>query len=130
MSTTEQTVPFATMKAVNGTGKARATLSGLSLQRRREHQALHQKTKREAKDEKFLAMKRAAYFRYAAKPENQVKIKARAKLKHLVRVGKLERGDCQKCGQSNAEAHHNDYSRPLDVLWLCHGCHMQEHFND
>lgn len=31
------------------------------------------------------------------------------------------------CGNDNAEAHHEDYSKQLDVLWLCHKCHMRHH---
>lgn len=31
------------------------------------------------------------------------------------------------CGSRNAQAHHDDYSRPLDVTWLCPSCHAAEH---
>jgi hypothetical protein len=24
-------------------------------------------------------------------------------------------------------AHHEDYDRPLDVMWLCQPCHKQRH---
>jgi len=35
--------------------------------------------------------------------------------------------DCEQCGAPNAHAHHDDYSRPLDVRWLCRTCHGIEH---
>lgn len=43
-----------------------------------------------------------------------------------VRSGKLTRHPCFVCGES-AQAHHPDYSRPLDVVWLCLPHHRQAH---
>jgi hypothetical protein len=34
---------------------------------------------------------------------------------------------CEECGAPKADAHHDDYSRPLDVRWLCETCHGAEH---
>ena len=42
---------------------------------------------------------------------------------------------CERCGKpptpggikKRLDAHHADYSRPLDVEWLCHSCHRREH---
>ncbi len=34
---------------------------------------------------------------------------------------------CEACGESRAQAHHDDYSRPLDVRWLCTTHHGIEH---
>lgn len=38
-------------------------------------------------------------------------------------------GACSHCGIPNVRlhAHHDDYSRPLDVRWLCSKCHVAEH---
>ncbi len=46
-----------------------------------------------------------------------------------VKVGKLVRPDvCEGCGhESYVEGHHTDYSRPLDVVWLCRSCHGKAH---
>ena len=59
--------------------------------------------------------------------ENKLKINARNKITDAVRRGKLTRKPCEKCGLPNAHAHHNDYSKPLDVIWLCHVHHMEIH---
>ena len=35
---------------------------------------------------------------------------------------------CQRCGcVTELEAHHQDYSRPLSVEWLCSTCHGLAH---
>ena len=31
------------------------------------------------------------------------------------------------CGVTKTDAHHTDYSKPLDVTWLCRRCHRREH---
>lgn len=46
-----------------------------------------------------------------------------------VRAGRLERPDrCQGCGlEKRLHAHHDDYSKPLKVRWLCGSCHRLAH---
>lgn len=45
---------------------------------------------------------------------------------NAVRDGKLRKHPCWVCG-AKALAHHPDYSRPLDVVWLCQPHHKQAH---
>lgn len=47
-----------------------------------------------------------------------------------VKLGKLLRPKrCQKCktDQGKMEAHHEDYDKPLEVVWLCFKCHKKIH---
>ena len=46
-----------------------------------------------------------------------------------VRRGEIIRSPvCQQCGIWCAtHGHHRDYTRPLDVVWLCRECHDAEH---
>src|SRR5262245_57418077 len=37
--------------------------------------------------------------------------------------GKIKRQPCEVCG-STAQMHHDDYSRPLEVRWLCRPHHQ------
>jgi hypothetical protein len=45
----------------------------------------------------------------------------------------IRKTTCDVCGMVNdrdksyIEAHHSDYSKPLDVMWLCRRCHYQWH---
>lgn len=55
-----------------------------------------------------------------------------------IRAGKLVPGACELCGFSGTRkngsravhAHHDDYSKPLTVRWLCRPCHFILHQND
>lgn len=60
-------------------------------------------------------------------PEERQKANARAYLNVYIRRGKIVRMPCHVCGSPKAEGHHHDYSKPLDVVWLCRPCHMAEH---
>jgi len=58
------------------------------------------------------------------KPKNE-KTKARAILNAAVKSGKVIKPTiCSKCGKlRKVTAHHDDYSKPLQVKWLCYECH-------
>ncbi len=62
--------------------------------------------------------------------ENPEKHRARNKLRKAVQMGKIEKPSaCQKCGvqSKRIEGHHEDYGKPLDVIWLCVSCHKNLH---
>lgn len=44
-----------------------------------------------------------------------------------IRNGTLAKKPCEVCGVNEVHAHHDDYSRPLGVRWLCHAHHMERH---
>lgn len=47
-----------------------------------------------------------------------------------VRSGALKRLPCERCGATHCvHGHHEDYSRPLDVRWLCPKCHARHHLS-
>lgn len=50
---------------------------------------------------------------------------ARRAVLRAIRVGRLIRQPCQVCGEANSEAHHENYSKALDVVWLCRPHHME-----
>jgi hypothetical protein len=57
------------------------------------------------------------------------KYKARTAVFSALRSGLLTRMPCEKCGSNHADAHHDDYGKPLDVRWLCRQHHLAEHGN-
>jgi hypothetical protein len=44
-----------------------------------------------------------------------------------IRNGSLFRLPCVRCGEAKSVAHHEDYDKPLEVIWLCQPCHKQRH---
>ena len=44
---------------------------------------------------------------------------ARDAVANALRDGRLSRLPCAVCGSLRSEAHHEDYSKPFDVVWLC-----------
>lgn len=57
------------------------------------------------------------------------KQKARLLLNLKVRLGLVKKPEkCQNCKKNKKlEGHHKDYTKPLDVKWLCRTCHRLEH---
>jgi len=53
---------------------------------------------------------------------------AHLSVRDALRAGRLQKQPCVFCGSEDAlEGHHHDYSRPLDVTWLCKPCHRRFH---
>lgn len=62
---------------------------------------------------------------------DQTKARARIIVNNSVRSGKLLKPKvCSKCGvtANKIHGHHTDYSKPLEVVWLCSICHAEEHY--
>ena len=60
---------------------------------------------------------------------NPLKIKAHYAVKNAITAGKLTRPDnCSECNATGTiQAHHDDYTKPLEVMWLCQTCHIAWH---
>lgn len=61
------------------------------------------------------------------KKAQYVRPKANAALGAAVKSGKIKREPCAVCGKEKAQAHHEDYSKHLDVVWLCTRHHADRH---
>ena len=58
---------------------------------------------------------------------NPVKRAAQVAMGNALRDGRLTPKPCEVCGHEQAQAHHDDYSKPLDVRWLCTTHHAEWH---
>lgn len=74
---------------------------------------------------KKIAREQAVRRRKAAKtdPEKRRVYAAHQLIRWMLFGGWMERKPCQICGVTKVEAHHADYSRPLEVIWLCRDHH-------
>ena len=59
--------------------------------------------------------------------KNLEKRKAHIIIGNSIRDGLLKKQPCLICGIEKTEAHHNDYSKPLKVIWLCKNHHAERH---
>ena len=59
--------------------------------------------------------------------DEKKKINARAYANVYVSRGKLLKKPCVICGKTKVEMHHNDYNKPLEVIWYCRKHHLEEH---
>lgn len=50
--------------------------------------------------------------------------------RRAIRAGRINREPCASCGKSQVEAHHEDYSQPLLIVWLCPDCHRNIHLKE
>lgn len=92
-----------------------------AAKRDRYSQYEHDRNKSQSRREKRLQYQRNHRRKF---PE---KDKARRMVARAVKSGKLLRPNfCGCCGRfGQVQAHHTDYSKPLDVIWVCFVCHRE-----
>ena len=60
---------------------------------------------------------------YAELPEEEkIRSRCRAYTNVMVKRGKLQKTPCEGCGSEKVQAHHHDYTKPMEVQWLCRRC--------
>ncbi len=60
-------------------------------------------------------------------PNNHIAENARKKYESALKAGRLKRKPCAVCGAPKTQGHHEDYSKPLEVVWLCGAHHAKRH---
>lgn len=63
----------------------------------------------------------------AWRAEDKRRQKAHSAVSAAIRNGRIQRQPCIRCGEVKSLAHHEDYDKPLEVMWLCQPCHKQRH---
>lgn len=68
-------------------------------------------------------------YRNMTDEQRKLREKARKAIANAVQRKRIIKPEvCNSCGVScNPEAHHSDYSKPFDVLWVCKKCHHEIH---
>lgn len=68
----------------------------------------------------------AQAYSYTLTELGKIKKSAHQKVYHAIKIGKLNKQPCEICGKK-AHAHHEDYSKPLEITWLCRTHHAERH---
>lgn len=71
--------------------------------------------------------KKCAANRKAWQERNKEKRAAHILTGSAIKSGKLKKQPCEVCRKKKVEAHHDDYSKPLEVRWLCKKHHTEHH---
>ncbi len=59
--------------------------------------------------------------------EDKRRVKAHNAVSRAIKSGNLLKMPCVRCDNEKSVAHHEDYDKPLEVMWLCQPCHKQRH---
>jgi ribosomal protein S27AE len=54
-------------------------------------------------------------------------VRAQSLTRYHIKAGNLIPKPCEICGDATVDAHHDDYSKPLNVRWLCRSHHRAHH---
>lgn len=93
----------------------------MSRQWHREYEAIWKE--RPGKREKLAEHQR----RYRMDDKLRERHKARWIANRAKAAGILIPQPCEVCGAIRTDAHHDDYTKPLTVRWLCRQCHANHH---
>jgi len=52
-----------------------------------------------------------------------------AEIKKKITSGEIIKKPCEVCGNSKSQGHHEDYSKPFDLVWLCVRHHSDRHIH-
>lgn len=75
----------------------------------------------------FLSKWKIRKTKEAKDPLISIRSKIRTKTNDLLRRGKLVKRPCLVCGSKDVLPHHEDYSNPFKVIWLCEQHHKEYH---
>ena len=64
---------------------------------------------------------------YKWKKNNRIKVNAERLIQNYIKNGKMKRQPCVICGKKNGLGHHPDYSKPIEVIFLCPLHHKEIH---
>lgn len=103
-----------------------------SIEQRREYyrrwRETHRKERRQY-ERKYYHKHLSKYREYAKKYQKNHRKEhlANVKLNQALVKGKIKKLPCAICQTEKAIAHHPNYNKPLEVIWLCKSCHEKLH---
>ena len=77
------------------------------------------------RDRSNLPHRSAARVKYFKDHQFGEERRARQAVANAVRDGRLKKMFCAVCKAEKVESHHEDYEKPLEVIWLCKKHHVE-----
>ncbi len=105
-----------------------ANLAKVQAYDRKRGLLLHRKEANRRRASTSAARKRHVILARAWAEQNLIKTAAHIIVGNAIRDSKLIRGSCERCGTNKyVHAHHEDYSKALEIMWLCRKHHGERH---
>lgn len=106
--------------------------SRLSAEHRRtlpESRKAYNRKRRQAKGLTTEQKKAGAKYLQLWREKNRIKYASHLLVNNAIKYGKIvKKVFCEHCyKKEKLEGHHNDYHKPLEVIWLCVSCHRKFH---
>lgn len=104
----------------------------LAYNKRRNAKVSSDPVLRAKRDLSTKVSKQKPHVKAAAKKYEQMRVstpavRARRNIRNRIYKGYLTRQPCVICGTAQPHAHHEDYNKPLSIVWLCNQHHRQVH---
>jgi hypothetical protein len=99
----------------------------LQMRRLRESPDRQEKELQYSKKYRQTHKEQLAQYCSTYRKNNKQRQSAYLKIYRQLRTGNIQKQPCFVCGSLNSHAHHEDYSKPLDVIWLCPKHHKRLH---
>jgi hypothetical protein len=84
---------------------------------------ISQRTSRQTPEGRIRTSRNSAAYRTRYPDKDH----AGSRVRYAIKTGRLVRRPCLFCGSPETEAHHDDYSKPLNIEWLCQKHHREVH---
>ncbi len=91
----------------------------VDIEKKRDYDRRRGRTKKRIKENQHYTKER--------RKREPWKYKAYLRVKRGLASGKIVKTPCSVCGSIAVEGHHEDYTKPLDVIWLCKIHHEEIH---
>lgn len=111
-----------TLKSIDSFNRDRSRRDGYYVFCR---ECANSKAREYRQKESYKIKRREASKRYRLK--NREKELCRSATRNAIFSGKLTRMPCVVCNKKDSEAHHEDYSKPFKIKWLCKKHHTKHH---
>ena len=101
------------------------SLNDAKLHREKNIEKIREYDRQRGKNKERIAL--ATLINRNWRSEDKRRVRAHSAVSRAIKSGKLLRMPCVRCASEKSVAHHEDYDKPLEVMWLCQPCHKQRH---